>query len=86
MKKKNRPLQIRDGVILDPNALKPQKAKGDVLPKRLPGSVRPPAPCPGYAKLKTKEQLEKLARVPWDSCNPKKKVAVDPELMIGAYI
>jgi hypothetical protein len=59
---KKRPVQIRDGVILDPNVKNKNSlmrvSEGVFLENgdRPAGHVRPPDPCPSYAKIKTKQQ------------------------------
>jgi len=84
---KKRPVQIRDGVVVDPN-IEHHPPEGDVPPKRCRGHVRMPADsCPGYAKAKTKEQFMELARRgdPWRKGDPKNDDE-DEGMMIGAYI
>ena len=55
--KSKKPIQIIDGVIVDPN-----------IPPRMEPVPEPPKPMPKfreYAKLKTREELMKLANERW---------------------
>ncbi len=59
--KKKRPLQIRDGVILDPNV--PHKPPTPKRQRAVKGAVRYAESYPSYGKLKTKEQLDELDKM-----------------------